>query len=562
MTKLKQAIKGKTSKVTLDKRAFISRTSNVTVVYWHYTKENPHISSNVQSQSEIDNLTKAMVKTIQGTINTDIAACSISKNIDHPSASFNLTLLPSKNWRQVIAPGDWVAIYFHQGLETEGDAIPDVKNLVLVGNIDRVARSVQKDEETDTTQMRYEISGRNFGKVFEQTDLWYDPYMTQDSVLDVALRTAGLNIIGNPSVQVEAGLNVFIGDGEQFADGRTPALKQWFVPPALAQIFKEPTGFTNAAFANDTGQEVYFNSILDRHIQKDLPGFNDTAMIGLESNGSVWEFLKRASNELINELYLEESRDESGNVRPTIFLKPRPVNTPFIEDQFDSPASFAMIKNAYQTLQNLAETSFIEISQSEIIYENLGRDDHSRINMVWMKTDLEHQYQLSPVANVEGGKQLGNPTFSRPSIKRHGLRRMDSLLEFCHTTSDGISETRGINTDINLFRGFMGQLYDMNFANHLYEQGTIECYGVLEAELGKALVVKQSLPNAPDKVYFIEGYEHKWTYPSTWTTVFTVTKGQFKDANRPFIDVMGFGDNGQADTSLDATYVAGTKGRK
>ena len=534
--------KRRISQVSLSKRAAFSRTSNVTIVYWHWNKENFGTSSNVQMEAAEKELIGMGKEFTKGYINTDVSSCSISKNIDNPSASFNISLLPTKNWRQVIAPGDWIAIYFHS--EMSAPEPDSTKNMVLIGNIDRVSRTIQKDEETDTTQLRYSITGRNFGKVFEQTDIWYDPYTNQTATLDVMLRQAGLEITGNPSQQVEAALNVFLGEGQTFKGGKTSALNQWMIPRGVSNLFgaKDKRGF--------------FDGILKRAITQKLPGYNPRNLLALNSNGNLWDFIKRSSNQLVNEVYLEETRDSEGNVKPTIHMGPRPTNTPFFHSQFgDEKSVIPLIK--YKTLQELSTENYVEISQSEIIYEDLGRDDHSRINMVWLETSQAFMGYLSPTANVDGANTLGNPTFSRPSIQRNGLRRLDAMLEFCHSEQEG----GVITTDLKLYKAFIGQLYDMNYANHLYEQGTIECSGVLEAELGKALVVKSAL-NQKDKIYFIEGYEHKWNFPNTWTTVFTVTKGQFRDTAKPFIDILGPGDFGQADNSIDLTFSAKTKGNK
>ena len=103
----------------------------------------------------------------------------------------------------------------------------------------------------------------------------------------------------------------------------------------------------------------------------------------------------------------------------------------------------------------------------------------------------------------------------------------------------------------------MGQLYDLHFANHLYESGTMQCTGILEVELGKALVVLPEKENAKKKIYYIEGYEHSWQYPNIWKTTLTLTHGQFQDENLPFIDV-ATEDGGQPDKTLESSYLRQT----
>lgn len=537
-----------------NKRYISSRTSSVTIYYYHWDKENFGTSTNVQTDEQLKFMLSESTKCTVGKIEEAIESCTVSKNIEQPSASFNFSLFPTKNWKQEISPGDWILVYFHSSLEKTPDEPTSTQGLVLIGNVDRIARVIQKDDETDTTTLRYTVSGRNFGKVFEQTDIWYDPYTTQEATLDIALRTNGLELVGNPTKQVNAAIDVFLGKGGQFGDKKTSPLGQWILPSRLVRLF-------------GSSSSTSFESILRREIQEKLPGFKPRNMTTPNSNGSLWETLKRSSNDIINGLYLEEVRYSDGTVKPTIILKPRPYQTPFFTatkadtSQYgkDDSVSKAALNGAYKSLQDLSRESYVEILQSEIIFENLGRDDHSRINMLWFTTTLEYQYLLNSNSNLAATAKgsISNPTFSRPSIMRHGLRRMDTVLEFCHVEGpDGIA-VKGPQRNIDLFKSFAGQLYDMNYANHLYEQGTIECTGVLEAELGKALVITGK---GTTKIFFIEGYEHKWHFPNAWTTIFTVSKGQFRNdesALNIFIDVAD-DDYGSPDASLDFTYIAKT----
>jgi len=52
-------------------------------------------------------------------------------------------------------------------------------------------------------------------KVFEDNDIWFDPYQNQNNVLDAQLRNAGLLIEGSPTQQVTN----LLKDGEISADG-------------------------------------------------------------------------------------------------------------------------------------------------------------------------------------------------------------------------------------------------------------------------------------------------------------------------------------------------------
>ena len=59
----------------------------------------------------------------------------------------------------------------------------------------------------------------------------------------------------------------------------------------------------------------------------------------------MWEYMEKGSNDLINELFLELVRDINGDVKPTVILRPRPYNTPFLESQFGSESGLQSFLN-------------------------------------------------------------------------------------------------------------------------------------------------------------------------------------------------------------------------
>jgi hypothetical protein len=535
------------AKATLSNRIVATKTSFARIYYWHWKKQNFGVASNIRAPLVGE------FETINGWIESEIISVKISKAIGRASGTFNVVLMPSQNWKQKISPGDWIAIYLYPNFESNRSEVPTTKNLVLLGNVDRISRSISKNEDTDRTELRYRISGRNFGKVFEETDVWFDPYINRENSVDVALREAGLELIGNPSEQFKKVLDVFMGPGAQFNDKRTSPLRQWRIPSGVASLFKiDKFSIESSA--------PYIYDILEKDIEPNLPGYKVRGMLSLDSNGNIFEQLRSVSNDIVNEIIIDESWRGNGTV-PMISLKPRPFNTIYFDSQFGSELGKLkpLLKGKHKTLQQLAKDAAIVLDPKDIFYEDLGRDDHSRLNMYELYSNHATDYNRSIWANMNLKGVIANPTFQRESIKRHGLKRYSRQMEFDKPTAQvsGYSE-------VDLFKAFMVQVYDMNYANHLYENGTIETVGVLNAELGKALVLNSS--NSPiKKVYFIEGYEHEWTYPGTWRTIFTLTRGQFLNHpnGRIFIDVIDDkNDFGDKDAEIDSVYIAQTRVKK
>jgi hypothetical protein len=546
-------------KSDLKSRAIASRTSVAKIVYYSYRKNNFGVPSNVRG--EFPKADKFGIKDKAsdqadptspiGVIEDAIANISISKSLRSASASFSISLLPTENWKRVLRPGDWIIIYLYANNDSPvfKNAQTDRKNIVLVGNIDRVSRVREKDEETDKVLLRYKVSGRNFGKVFEQTDLWFNPYAVQTKTLDTALRTAGLPLVGNPTEIVTKVIDIFLGPGSKTKLGATSPLEQWVIPEQLSKLFSEKQYKSLPSFYD----------ILDRsYIETGLPGYKPNQMLQPGQGGNLWESMKRGSNGLINELFCEEVRDQDGNVSPSVVLRPRPYNTIYFDSQFGKKDLGVKkeLKGKYKTLQDLSRESFIELAPQEVMYEDLGMDDHSRYNMVWLEARNSVNESITTYANLNlKGEGINLPLISTDSINRYGLRRFSGTLEFVYSEK----ATKVMNSTVNLYKAFLVQIYDFYYANHMYEQGTIETTGVLEAELGKCLKIPPEAEGEPPKIYYIEGYEHTFSFPSTWTTKFTVTRGQFDSHWRTtFIDADA-DDWGKTDKILEDSYLVKTK---
>ncbi len=566
MTTLDQRVRAPFGSFSIAERRIATRTTFCRVRYFHYLRQNFGVATSI-NPSTISDVFQVREGTIQ---ESEIQSATVSKSINSPSGRFNLTLFPSQNWKGVLSPGDWVAIYFYSSIEDlRRNESNNLKNLVMLGNIDRVARTKVKNEDTDKIELRFQVSGRNFGKAFEETEIWYDPHATNEFLVDAALRQAGLSLLGSPDQLVSKIFDIFLGPGANIqtatVDGaggsgsssqnvRTSPLKQWRISSNLMNFF----GLTGAANALDSGTPLVYDFVQNL-IQKNLPGIKTRAMLNVDSSQSVWDYMSQNSNVQINELFLEEVRNQNGEARPSLVLRPRPLQSLFFEQQFGGNSIYQdALNGAFKKFQDLARESFVEISQAEIRYEDMGKDDHDRLNMFYIGWRDQLNYMISRAADLNpSGVGVGNPFFQRDSIQRHGLKKYDQILEFVETRQE--SKVKPI---LDLLKGFIVQLYDLHSFNALYESGTIECSGVLEAELGKVLKIKSQdeSQTAPDKLFYIEGYEHKWTFPSTWTTVFTLTHGQYQNTGDEniFIDLRP-GDFGREDSEILRTYIAKTQ---
>lgn len=542
----------------LTKRTLKSTTSFARIVVFHYLTQNfgDAVSTKPLGQDSVGKL--AVKKEI---IEAEIVSIRTQKSISQPVGSFEASLMPTRNWKQVISPGDWFLVYLYSNesefinssdFVRQVNSSPPNKNLVFFGNVDRISRTKQKDEATDKTIVRYRMAGRDFGKVFQQTDIFFDPYRAefQSSIINSVLTTKGLAFSGNPNGLVGAILDVFLNPfGGRVNSGNTPPLNQWEIPTTVSQVFQSGPSIGSSLLGDSFG---YFNTVLKRKFAPSMPGFKSRSMIGPKSNGSLWDLLKRNCNNTVNEMFVDLVRDNNGNAQPTIVVRPRP-NSVFFKDKDGG------LGGVYESLQKRGKSSSYNISSIDIIFEDTGKDDEPRANMIWLEARQSAELNTTAYANVYAvGSPTGNglPMVQQESVNRYGLKRFDAQLDFAYL-NDKVRAAANISPI--LFRSMIAQLYDHKAYLHLYDTGTMETHGDLRAELGKVLrVITDDSSNAtPTKIYYIEGYSHDWTFPGIWKTQYSLTMGQFDVEDKPFIDLSAH-DSGTLDAIEGATTLSQT----
>jgi hypothetical protein len=582
-----------------DTRPIASTVSNAKIIYWHYvvqnfgssTSEDLSVATDSPFARAIDVVKKVTSVTAskdifeieRGWIDAEILDVQTSKSITSAAGSFRISLLASTNWKKKLAPGDWLAIYLFQGSSDFNTDNPGSKNMVMLGNIDRISKTKQRDEETDKVLVRYTISGRDFGKTLEDCVAWFNPYAQPKELVGLVLTTAGLAFAGNPSSIVRQLMGLFFGEKSSLgqyniARNISDNVNQAKIPSGILEVFSETNDIAGTLkdFAKEalpdlpgasslatTGDDSeFYSNLVSLEIDDNLPGFKPVSMLSQASSGeSIWSTLKKESNSLVNDLYVDLIKDEDGNATPTLVLTPHP-NSNFFED---TPGA---LNDVFLKMTDLYE---ISMPNSRIKYEDLGRDDNSRINMVWLETRQAIGKMTQTAAYIEAADSngIGLPMYQRESIIRYGQKIWDQALENCYESRSGSgynkaadiakNEVSGFdpnNTSVELYRSFINQIYDLNAYNHLYETGSITSIGDSRAQLGTCLRIRSDFDD-DDRLYFVEGYSHTWTFPNQWETEWNVTHGQFDNETNPFIDI-DESDGGQADNETNRRYLVKT----
>ena len=113
------------------------------VVIFHYVKQTFDLANyDPIGVSESD-----AYQTQISILEEELTSVDVNKDMNAISGNFQFEVLPTKNWKRAVAPGDWCLIYLYNkpAPKFTKDDIPNA-NIVMVGNVDRISRSRRKNE--------------------------------------------------------------------------------------------------------------------------------------------------------------------------------------------------------------------------------------------------------------------------------------------------------------------------------------------------------------------------------------------------------------------------------
>lgn len=473
-------------------------------------------------------------------ISSQIIGCTYSKQLGSPTGNFTITLsnspgIGSGDWKDIIKRGEWCNIYMSQ----EGDLtlnpvvgtplartqkIEERKKLRCVGFIDRVAPAISINDN-GAFDIVYEITGRDFGVVYEDTTIWHNLFQFDKTILE-SLANNELNIIGNTKLHSVLSVvhDLFFnpsnlpGGKAQVNNNKslTSTALQWLLPKQLV----------NDVFDANIVNGTYWGEILS------VKNFKPTgAGLAVEKptdflSGNAWEQLRRVAVTQFHELFTELSEQGS----PELNFRPIP---------------FAIDKSKYgvlsQYIDYFKDLPFILVPAIDVINANIGEDNHGRYNsfLTTVSTSL-----INVEDNISALVNTDFPSFNQASIKRYGFRPM-------HITVDSIiknSKKDNGESDHDLLVAFNEVLKDYWEKYVFTDSGTVTQIGRNNIKLGKAIVYDVDVPYIASRRYYIEGYTDTYQVndqgASDWTQSIKVTRGIEEDDLR----------NGVADQRRDTPF--------
>ncbi|NIR15123.1 MAG: hypothetical protein GWN86_14755 [Desulfobacterales bacterium] len=428
-----------------------------------------------------------------------------SKVLGSASGSFTITLKPSQSAESLfkrLVDDDWVDIVFYKH---------DKPWHVMRGLIDDIRRATVVGGNGATTQA-FNIVGRDFGKIWEMTPVWFDPIASSLITEGVSryLFQADGEIRGNPGQLAIIYLKRFMEEIEFYSG------VNWIPPPTMPRIV--PGSFLNSVEFNTlpgTDFPKYFQNVPQRELF--FPS-------DFSPQGTLWDLAHQHSDPYFTEMWVDVlpngdpysrrlgNSDSMTTLESKMAVVMRDKPFPFVADA-DLNLTFLPVWYDLPT--------FV-VQRQELVGEDVGRSGMERFNAFYLATRLRQEDMAQSALN------LSEPTIDRQSIKRHGLRRMDVQTD----TTPVLPPIPGLGVgDISLLGEFQRNLLvNWYCMNPYFLSGTLTLgRGRPDIRIGCKVHIpgKGTGPLAvvPEQVYYVEQVNHSWMATKKMTTTLGVTRG-------------------------------------
>lgn len=602
VNKAKDVLTGKDSsqgaKISSDNRMDVTDQCKVIWYQWENQTDTPAIFTGIGPQLPPilpPPPAKDLAKARAYDISNHISDFSYSKNMGNAAGTFSFTLYNSVDWSRLLRPGNWITMYLsHDGdlplpkevavnqnrtanleeaarvaassvLGVNSIAAPSqippapeasvmraiLPKLRMVGIIQRVGirSSVNGEGTVDVT---YQVTGKDFGLVYEDTSLWFNANDAQSTTFTNMLESITKNFERNLALLLDKYHSVFM-QTRKFLGGGIGNLdffpEQWIVPlPLLEHLSLE------------VEDEPYFGNI------KNLTSFSPTAFENNKANpmagmqGQAWNKLKELSVPEFHELFTELSDD----FKPVLIHRP----IPWAMDKSDYPVIGENVMLFEELLVNdkkfigpelptgelslgsilslkppiempsrnsikamtppkpSRSTHSLSVTSVEVESYDIGPDFHNRYNLFLIQDDGSGGSNLNPSAIVGRITPKGAPFPFRDEadIRRHGFKPMILAINtFLLSTASKFASVYPSGAD----KGFMIEanavMRDYHARAEDFYSGSMSIIGKNDVRLGKALETEGTLPGIGDMVFYIEGYTDNFSVNGDGTTAWSQT---------------------------------------
>ena len=435
-----------------------------------------------------------------------IVGFTTSKSLGPASGQWTLTIKKPAGPRSALRdlwrdPEDvWVRIK----VMVDGQIIDTMLGLVDSVGEDTARSGMGQRAET------YTISGRDFGKVFESTELFVNFFHRPED----ALRSAGAltatfleKIIGTPEHFVRVLLEEWVGNS-----GTAEA--QWMLPAGL-------------------GAGSFYRSLLEggrvRGIERMDRLVNGEAISPSlfqvdQTGGKLWDVLQEYSNGIMNELFVDLGPSTGAGLRdletlvPKVYLRERPFPTRSSDGRTTSHTKWDQLRTHVLEPDDVKRRQIAKGGAAHrfnywlIQLEGIGTEGFNVAEILQRGVD-----------GVPYGHPGNIPIYNTESIQKHGLRRYLATTRF-------IPFQEGLPDLENFFRlcaAWLKKLHDWYVVAPLELSGRIETTRIMpEIRIGERVEERRAEGTI---TYYVESVEHRYEYPGPGSTTLTLTRGEYDD---------------------------------
>ena len=467
-----------------------------------------------------------------------LVACQTWKDISQPAGSFMIHMADYARYDEMISPMDLctIKISTHTPYSSKTGNLAESRDRIthatMIGLVDSVRRKRLIDPNTGKPNVFCEIKGRDFGKIFVKHQVRYIPWL-QDSA-------AGQSML-NPVAAMFKNLFSGFATGGQIDFLMGANIKKFF-SNSVNLSFR----FNNAAIA--LKDAISYRAMSNMGI---IP-YNLPLM---SQEGSLWQILQNFANLPFNEMWVDT------------------INNPerVISSSDSSPSSDVLTAtqkwnggngsdncNAY-TMVFFRRTPFdkidwdnlptINISNADIIEQDLGVSDNETYNMFWVYPllalpgnlglkslgaipllfSLKQQYditadpakanKMAKVVKIEGKSRTVNiqrAIASRNAVEKFGFLPLEVQTRVWRWGGGG-----DIDNAMQASNGMTLALANWHKHNSILKSGSLTIKGIPDLHVGNKLF------NADEnEEYYVEAISNNYIQYQPMTSTLMVTRGQ------------------------------------
>lgn len=432
-----------------------------------------------------------------------IVSVQTSKSFGGASGSFSITIKKPPHFGSTsllrLFPdpeGTWVRISFI----VDGTVIS-----TMWGNVDTVSESTGRSGNGARAET-YTITGRDIGKVFEETKVFFMPYTgtAVRSLIGTMNAVANQALGPTPDMFVRQYIELWLGTNRMTE-------KVWELPRSMWNV------------AGTSFYDALNRSTIQCMNEGNGLTFDNTGMSPQSATGqALWDVLQQYANGCLNEMWVDlaprpwDLRNLAA-LEPAIYLRERMFPTASLNADGTFSGEFTRRWNKLRTrILNLQDIQSRQVARGGAA----NRHNYWELKASFLGSALGAQY-LAQDLGARPFRPGSMPIVNAESIRKFGVRPFFATTNFCP-----INDPERQANFLVLASNWLKKMHDWYGVAHMELTGTLSTSRIFpEIRIGERVVEKR---HDGDITYYVEGVDHSWAYPGAGSTHITVTHGAYE----------------------------------